>query len=396
MDRNVLCRWVSLVAVLAMIVFPESASLLAGSSNVAASAAVYGLSSILGVPASPSIDVSDQLTMLLAGVVTPATVVLEGMYRIDHSVEISGATGLKIVGGSGTGFVRYTQATQPAGWPAKKSFYPYIAIKDGTNITLEGFAIQGPLAARAYNSTLETAHGVAVMGRSQDVLVKGLTIRGVHGDFVYLNSDAVPSNVTFENIYGEVAGRQASTVAGGNGVLYRSVTFLKAARSGLDLEPANPLGSNNVTVEDSTLKDFGNFCFAVHQNVNNLTVRRTSCVGGRGIGKFGTPETYTGPNNSGLVLEDVRYDWQGTLPPNASAATITVQRTNGVAVTRMNAYFRSRGGMINGSGVVSDSVFTSYAAATRTTPAVVCLGAGMSSVNNVGTGPPSACVYTKD
>ncbi|OFV82478.1 MAG: hypothetical protein A2W26_07515 [Acidobacteria bacterium RBG_16_64_8] len=364
----------------------------------AATPGVYGLSSALGVPASPDINVADQISTVLAGLPTPATVVLEGTYRIDHSIQIMGQADLRITGTAQTGFVRFAQGTKPSGWPTKKPFYPYLSINDSTNVTLDGFTIRGPLAQPVYNSALEFAYGVVVLGPSRNILVKGLKIRGVHGDFVMVNegSRVLPSNITVENVYGEVAGRHGASVSGGDGVLFKSVTFLKSARSGIDIEPASPLGSRNVTVLDSTLKDYTNYCIGAHGNVFNVTVRGTSCVGGRGLGKFGPTLTYPGPDNAGLILEDVRYDWRGTLSSVTVGGSIIVQRTRNIDIARLNAFFHGGQGSIMGTGTVSDSVFTSSNApsgvtATGANAAVVCLGAGILDISNLGTAPASAC-----
>jgi hypothetical protein len=374
-----------------------------------ASTTTLGLTTHLGVPADPSIDVCDKITEVLAKVyadnptATP-TVLLEGLYRIDRPVMLHGLRNLRIAATStSNGFIRYSQATKPYDWTPKVPFYPYVSVRDSEDLVFEGFRVQGPLTSPIYDSVRESAAGVHIQGASRNVTVRNVSIAGVHGDFVKVaeHQQHLPTGILVESVTGNVAGRQMIADVGGNGLTVRRCHFKNAARSGLDVEPSSPLGSHNVTLEDSLFENMGLYGIAGgnRRPHTNIVVRRCRFYGGRGLIKYGPPEGTLGTHR-GLVLEDVTYE-----PRPDWYAGLTIVRTMDVSLRRVYARLRSSNS-IEGTGEVRDSVFTSADSggdsggksgggsggkggktktATTTTTALVFL-CGVTDVNNVGTG----------
>jgi hypothetical protein len=358
------------------------------SADFAAKGALVRLTTDRGVACSPNLDVTDSVNAVIAGLPSGTTLVLECIYRVDRPVRITGKQNLRLSKPTGAstldvGFMRPVQALPPSDWPVKTPFFQYVRVEGSTAITLDGFSIRGPLIAPSYDQTRESATGVHVSGASSNVVVQRLDIRGIHGDFIEVAEDdgVLPTGVTFNGLYGDVAGRQMAAIVGADGVTIRASTFLRAARSGLDLEPSSALGVHNVNCEDSTFEDFSNFGFGTHPNVHGLTIRRSSFVGGRGLAKAGPP--IGSPPNVGLVLEDVTYDWRGTLPITGTLSSFSLRETTGVSILRAEWRFNGSMGNIGGSGEVRDSLFISD----KGVSPVVCTGPNIAVSGNVGAGP---------
>jgi len=370
---------------------------------LSASGPVYRLTTDLGVPASSSIDVSDAIPEALTRIsiptsplANPVTVLLEGFYRIDHAVLLDGFTNLRLAPATSTcGFVRSAQMRQPDGWPVKTPWYPYLALRNCENVTLEGFTIQGPLPAPQYNSTLEKAAGLVVQGSSRRVTVRGLAISGVHGDFITVAEHAQyqPTEILFDGVTGNICGRQMVADVGGNGMTIRRCHFRNGARSGIDIEPSTPLGSHNVTVEDSVFEDPGLYGIAGgnRRPHRNVVVRRTSFFGGSGLTKYGPPEGATAGSHRGLLLEDVTYEWRPDPRGGRGGGSMKVARTEDIHLIRVNARFAGPPGLVEGTGEIRNCAFVSDTVLPPNPVVRVC---GLTEFDNVGTGPCAAPAST--
>jgi len=351
----------------------------------AAPAPVLKLTTDLGVPASASIDVTGAITQALAGLPLSATVLLQGFYRTDRAVILQGLRNLRIVQGTNpSGFVRFTQAQKPPNWPRKTPWASYLDLRDCEGVLLEGFSIRGPLASPTYSRTFEEAAGVSISGTSTGVTLRGLSISGVHGDFVIVAEDRQhqPTGIVVEDTTGDTAGRQMIADVGGRGLTVRRCTFKNSGRSGIDIEPSTPLGSHNITIEDSTFENPSLYCLAGGDVTphRNIVVRRTKFFGGKGLAKYGPPEGAPPGSHQGLVLEDVTYEWR----PTPGVGKIVIARTDGIQITRVNARFRGEPGSIEGTGEVRNSVFTSNSLPPSVPVVYLC---GVTDISNVGTGP---------
>jgi hypothetical protein len=385
---GVACRSTRTVVVLAV-----TAALIGGVLSLpgyAVSALTYGLTSDLGIQASPGVNVAGainaaivQLSSVAATSQSPVTLMLEGTYRIDTPVVLAGVRNLSIVAGpSGGGFQRFVQNTKPQNWGAKVPWYTYLDITESANILVDGIVIRGPLTTAVYNSALEQSAGVLIQGASNNVTVRNVTVTGVHGDFLMVaeHRQQRPTGILVENMVGAVAGRQMVADVGGNGLTIRRSTFRYSGRSGVDIEPSNPLGSANLTIEDSLFEGQRFYALAGgnERPHTNIVVRRSQFSGGLGLIKFGPPVGYPLGSHRGLVLEDVSYQW---LPPRAG--TINIARTLDVTFTRVTAVLRGPAGSIAGTGTVRDSRFSSV---TILPPAPVVNVCGLTVVNTVGAG----------
>ncbi len=366
---------------------------------VSASGPVYRLTTDLGVPASSSIDVSDAIPDALArmfSVLPPlgpgmlVTILLEGFYRIDHSVLLEGFNSLRFAPGTNpSGFVRPVQMLQPETWPTrgKPPWYPYLMVRNSQDVILEGFSIQGPLTAPQYNSTVESAAGVVVAGSSRRVTARGLSISGVHGDFVTVaeHLQYQPTEILIEDVTGNICGRQMVADVGGNGTTIRRCHFRNGARSGIDIEPSTSLGSNNVTVEDSIFEDPGLYGIAGgnRRPHRNMAFRRTRFFGGAGLMKYGPPQDAPLGSHRGLLLEDVTYEWRPDPSGRKAGGSILIARTEDIHLTRVDARFNGPAGSVEGTGEIRSSTFLSD---TILPPNPVVRVCGLTEFDNVGTG----------
>lgn len=352
---------------------------------------VVRLTSDLGIPASPDINVAAEINAAIAGAAPDTTFVFEGLYRIDTPIYVLDKQQITLQAPDGVpnlGVIRYVQGTQPTGWSKTVPYYPYIFIRNSDNVTITNLWVRGPLTSRTYVKSLERAHGVDVGTGSDYVTLKNLDIGGVHGDFINIGGNATqvrPTNVTIEGARARIAGRQAVGLTSGQFILIKSSDFRQSARTGIDIEPpgAPPPGIvSDVTVEDSLIADSKNFCFGTHSNPTYRVVfRRVQFYGCRGLGKYNADATAP---HSDLVLEDVSYDYRGLeLPAEPKPGSFFASNVLNLTVLRANWRFgASQPASIGGVGTVQDSVFISD----KSPNPVMCLGATILSVNNTGTG----------
>lgn len=351
---------------------------------------VLRLSTDLGIPADPAVDVTARLNEAIANAGPFTTLVFEGMYRADTSVRIKSKSQLKLSGivGKPTGLIRLSQSLRPTSWPRSVPFYPHFAVDGSDNIQILNLQVRGPLPQRAYDPLREKAHGVDIGPGSTGILVLGVDIRGVHGDFVYIGGAFLqprPVNIAIERVTGLVSGRQSLAITSGQFITVRNSDFQQSARSGIDIEPlwgAPPGIVSDLLVEDTRIADCRNFGFGAH-NVPTYRVklRRVQVFGCTGLGKFNALPTAW---HDGLVMEDVLYDWRGlTLPPEVLKGAWFSSNVRNVSIVRANWRFRKgEPGMIAGEGTVQDSLFISDAGANP----VMCILPGILSINNQGTG----------
>lgn len=371
---------------------------------LSASGPTYRLTTDLGVPASSAIDVAGAIEEAVSRVAasastlsSPTTILLEGFYRIDRAVLLEGLTNMRFApGASACGLVRPRQLLQPRTWPAKVPWYSYLALRNCQDVALEGFAIQGPLTVPQYDPTVETAAGVIVQGASRRVTMRALSITGVHGDFISIaeHLQYQPTEILIEGVTGNICGRQMVADVGGNGTTIRRCHFRNGPRSGIDIEPSTPLGSHNITVEDSVFEDPGLNGIAggnrrLHRNV---VVRRTRFFGGSGLIKYGPPEGTPVGSHRGLLLEDVTYEWRPNLRGGKAGGSMHIARTEDIHLIRVNARFAGPPGLVDGTGEIRDSTFVSDTVLPPNAVVQVC---GLTEIDNVGTGPCGALPLRK-
>ncbi len=364
------------------------------SSPRAAIAAATGptlrLTTDLGIPADPAIDVTDRLNEAIAAAGPFTTLLFEGMYRVDTTVMIRGKSTLRLQappGVTGVGLRRYAQLLRPTGWPRNVPFYPYVSIDNSANIELVNLSVRGPLQSRSYDPVRETAHGVDIGVATAAITLSGLDIRGVHGDFIYVGGAFLqprPTNVLIDRVVGKISGRQSIALVSGQFITIRNSDFRQSARSAIDIEPlwAAPPGIvSDVLVEDSLFADCRNFGFGAHQvPTYRVTLRRVKFFGCMGLGKYnGNPLAW----HDGLVLEDVSYDWHGLVLTEDLKGAWFMSSVRNFTVARAVWRFRkAEPGLLAGEGTVQDSKFVSDAGINP----VMCVFPGVLILNSSGTG----------
>lgn len=350
----------------------------------------YRLTTDLGVPANTAIDVSEKITSAIGNLTPPATVILEGIYFINHSVRIWNTNDITILGsGDKTGFVRYQQDVDPADWAHGIPWFSYISIRNSSRITLQNFNITGPLKERKYNSSIEQSHAFSIGSAAYNVIIKDINVTGVNGDVLRIggsSKEPKPSFITMERVNSKINGRQGIALVWGEFITIRNVTIELTARSGIDVEPlfTYPAGAvSDVLIEDSALLDYKNIGVGLHKDVPSyrFTMRRVTFRGGLSLGKL---TAVIGKEHKDVMLEDVNYDYRTNYPPEGSLGDFSSSPpVVNLSIIRARWHFNKGPAIINGtSGQVRDSVFTSDS----TNVIVVCIDPKIISINNIGAG----------
>jgi hypothetical protein len=367
-------------------------------------ASVYRLTTDLGIPASPAVNVADRISAAVDALPPGATLIFEGMYRVDWGVRVGGKSGVTLARADGVteaGLVRFTQPEKPDGWGFDQPWYPYFQIVGSDNIQILNLTIRGPNKERHFSGPhFESAHGFSVLA-SQRIRIAGARVFGVHGDVMRvahgpcrISRCLTPtSDITFEDGYGYMPGRHAFGMVGGTRITVRRTKVEMASRSGVDFEPLpreDPGQVTDVLFEDVTLWDFVNYGVALHNNTAYRYVfRRVNMRGGLGsthlISDLRTPRIY--PPHEDIVFEDFTYTNKTPNPRrdgNYWEGGFRAESVINLLVVRANMEFGNKKfAVFNAQGYVQGSTFRNDAG----TPAA-CLGPQMTEAGNVGTFRP--------
>jgi hypothetical protein len=201
------------------------------------------------VPASidptGTIDVSDALAAWLnslpAG--SRATFPAGAKYRVDHTITLSGLSGV-VVDGSGASFFTNdpTGDASTLAAPSKAArTRAHFRLSGCTQVGINAVTFVGPntlagTADNAYVSTLEAQHFVDLSGSANtDCFVTGSTASMIYGDFVYVGGGAAGVTVSGNDFHNN--GRQGFSVTHGFNVRITGNRVDQVRRTVLDLEP---------------------------------------------------------------------------------------------------------------------------------------------------------------
>jgi len=249
---------------------------LASSSGQARATAVYQVPG--GIASDCSVDVTQSLTSWIASV--PDNAVLSfgvsACYRVDGTVQVSKRAGLDLEG-NGSSFRASTAPTGPR---------PIWQVVDSTNITLQNMTLDGHYPnGGTFNSSVQSAHGVALLGSSADL--GGLTMTNLGGDCVYfgqgLTIAETRSSGTFHDSTCSGTGRNGVSVVAGDNVLVQHVSFTKIGYDVFDVEP-NPgghYGSDGATFDSDTIGTYAMNAFSVVESgpISNPSFTNNQVVG---------------------------------------------------------------------------------------------------------------------
>ena len=194
-------------------------------------------------------DVAAELTSWIASVPNGSTLsfAVGGCYRIDGTIFVQSRTSL-VFEGNGATFRAVLEAGN-----GRHHWY----LDHGSNLTLRNMTIQG---ADPTPGTFETAqehqHGVNVW-RTQGARLENLTIRNVHGDFVYVgHHNGTPArDVLVLGGHFSGAGRQGVAVVNGERITVDGTYLEKVGNSVFDLEPGSLDLIRDITVRNTTVGD---------------------------------------------------------------------------------------------------------------------------------------------
>jgi hypothetical protein len=158
-------------------------------------------------------------------------------YRVDETLLIQdrknldfegvGATIKTVTEGSGTANQIQTRRT----------LYFY----GGSGYIIHGLTIVGPNPTNVYAAKYAGQHGIAFAG-VHGAVVDDVTIKGVHGDFVYVGADLYrswhfSSNIVVENSAFDTSGRMGVSVTAGQDITVVNNTMTNVAMDAVDIEP---------------------------------------------------------------------------------------------------------------------------------------------------------------
>lgn len=187
------------------------------------------------------------------------TVNLSGTCRVPGELQIINRKGLTIAGP-----VTLDGSSMTAG------DMRHLRLQGGERITLRNLTIlgaRGTCRTSCGSAGYDREHGIAVESFKgdplTDVVIDDVTIRGVHGDFVYVGikgSDApadAPNRVTIKNSTFVNSGRQGISGAGAEDLTITRNHLEAAGRSLIDFE-AEAGGVGKVTITDNDIYDYDN------------------------------------------------------------------------------------------------------------------------------------------
>ena len=201
------------------------------------------------IPADCSRDVAGDVTNWIASVPNASTLSFAsgGCYRIDGTVLVRNRQGLTFEGNGAT-----FRAVVEAG-NGRHHWY----VDQGSNVVLRNLVIEGAdPTPGTFELAQEHQHGVYLF-RVQGARLENLTIRNVHGDFVYVgHHNGTPSrDVAVLGGSFSGAGRQGVAVVNGERITVDGTRLEKIGNSVLDLEPGPYDLIRDITVRNTTVGD---------------------------------------------------------------------------------------------------------------------------------------------
>lgn len=307
------------------------------------------------IDATGGADVTTSLNDFLASVPDGATVSFPagGQYRVEGTIWLRGRHNLT-VDGNGARFFATTDgrgAQCPSfenctAWPRNRYHW---AVREGSDITLRELVIRGghPNAGMNgdYIPELEAQHGVDV-GGVDGIVLDGLTITDVYGDFVHLSAATTSSgrtwtrNAVVRNSRMERNGRQGISLIAVDDAVIDGNYIADTRRSTFDIEPEREdLGATDVLITRNTIGQ-GRLRFIAAGGApaliaridvvgNHLDRRLDIVVQARTLG-VRRRGPFRVENNTSTVAVD---------PPDGGAA-ITMYETDGLTVRNNNIPFR--------------------------------------------------------
>jgi hypothetical protein len=220
-------------------------------------------------------DVHDTLKEFLAHVPNGSTVVFpaRARYRVERTMRFRDRNDLTFEGNGATIFATTTGVYDRS----------HVFFLRGRNITVRNLVVRGAhrnggTSEGAYVPALEAQHGFRFEG-TQHVLLDGVTVTDVYGDFVYVGKDfetkewsqhVVVRRSTFAR-----NGRQGISVTAGRYVTIEQNHISETRRATIDLEPnTRSWGAEYIRITDNTIGPGRLFFLAAHGEgpVNNVTV----------------------------------------------------------------------------------------------------------------------------
>ncbi|HSX14444.1 MAG TPA: right-handed parallel beta-helix repeat-containing protein [Candidatus Saccharimonadales bacterium] len=207
-----------------------------------------------------STDVTDAMQAWLDSVPNNSVIELKpgACYRSENTLALINKTGI-ILNGNGATIKAITDGSGTSNrykndpdWPRNRY---HLGIITSTSIQVNNLKIIGPNPSNVYlgngnfddtcyNQTLEAQHGI-IVDSSSGVVIDGVTINNVYGDFVNFTggSEATWSNgVTLKNSTLSKNGRQGLGLTGVKNLTVNNNTIDNVCRTALDLEPNSDTG----------------------------------------------------------------------------------------------------------------------------------------------------------
>jgi hypothetical protein len=186
----------------------------------------------------------------------------DARYRMDETLQIWWRHDLTL---NGNGTKLFTNEPGPIDPVSDHSQRRHVVIAGGTNITFQGFWIDGPNPVADFSGHYEFEHGVTIAGVN-GALVQDVKITHVYGDCVYFDDGADPpgskivmpdTNVLVTNITCHIAGRHGLGIgATTDGVTFDNNIVDGVGRSGVDIEPIPSRILENINITNNTFSNF--------------------------------------------------------------------------------------------------------------------------------------------
>ena len=319
--------------------------ILASTSGVASATPVYQVPS--GIAGDCSVDVTQSITNWIASV--PNNSVLSfgsgACYRIEGTLQLSNRSGLDLEGNGAT----FRALTAPTGSRA------VWRIIDSTNVDLHDMTLNGDYAyGGTHNSSLEGAHGIALLGSSADI--GDVTLSNVGGDCVYFGqgqtSAQTRSSGTVHDSTCKGTGRNGISVVAGDNVLVQHLTLDKIGYNVFDVEPntGGNFGSNNATFDSNTVGSYAMNVFSVVETgpISNASFTNNTVIG------HGLKIAVGDPTGAGFRPQNITISGNSADTPQAPTP-INIDNVDGLTITG-NSVPMTSGTLIAVTGSCSVSI----------------------------------------
>lgn len=227
------------------------------------------------INATGATDVTREMNEFLASLPPDAVVNFPSgaVYRAEGTLVVSGKHRITL-DGDGATIEETTTGVDATPTPGRAFKWPRLRasllVEYSTSVSIEGLDIDGPNdpgGPGSYDAALEAQAGVDVEG-CKGVVIAGVHIEHVYGDFVYIAGASTDVQVTGNTFRDN--GRQGVSVTNGSDILISDNEISEIGRSAFDLEP----NTASCLAEDVTI------------SYNTVTMEHLSFVAAGGQGPY--------------------------------------------------------------------------------------------------------------